>query len=153
MHVLPSFVLRKCSLFFLCWPNVTNRSKPHLPKLQIWDSNFHSQKQKQTFQNNVMKSLVTSDFKSDFASLWNTEKVASRSTSRLVANLRFMKGKFDPYVLWPLAKRIQNWISDQSTTRDFTVVINIHDNHMIFFTVLCNNRAAKPNQPAAAIHF
>ena len=33
-------------------------------------------------------------------------KVASRSTSRLVARPRifrlFMKGKFDPYVLWPL---------------------------------------------------
>ena len=34
-------------------------------------------------------------------------KVASRSTSRLVARPRIfwllMKGKFDPYVLWPLA--------------------------------------------------
>ena len=34
-------------------------------------------------------------------------KVASRSTSRLVAHPKvfrlFMKGKFDPYVLWPLA--------------------------------------------------
>ena len=40
---------------------------------------------------------------------WNTQyrKVASRSTPRLVARPRifrpFMKGKFDPYVLWPLA--------------------------------------------------
>ena len=37
----------------------------------------------------------------------NYRKVASRSTSRLVARSRifwlFMKGKFDPYVLWPLA--------------------------------------------------
>ena len=32
-----------------------------------------------------------------------------------------MQGKFDAYVLWPLAKRIQNWIVDQSTARDFTV--------------------------------
>ena len=35
-------------------------------------------------------------------------KVTSRSTSRLVARPRifrlFMKGKFDPYVLWPLSK-------------------------------------------------
>ena len=37
-------------------------------------------------------------------------KVASSRLSWLVAHLRifrqFMKGKFDPYVLWPLAKRV-----------------------------------------------
>ena len=32
-----------------------------------------------------------------------------------------MKGKFDAYVLWPLAKMFQNWIVDRSTARDFTV--------------------------------
>ena len=32
-----------------------------------------------------------------------------------------MKGKFDVYVLWPSAKRVQNWIVDESTARDFTV--------------------------------
>ena len=32
-----------------------------------------------------------------------------------------MKGKFDAYVLWPLVKKIQNWIVDRSTARDFTV--------------------------------
>ena len=32
-----------------------------------------------------------------------------------------MKGKFDAYVLWPLAKKFQNWIIDRSTARDFTV--------------------------------
>ena len=31
-----------------------------------------------------------------------------------------MKGKFDAYVLWPLAKKFQNWIVDRSTARDFT---------------------------------
>ena len=35
-----------------------------------------------------------------------------------------MKGKFDAYVLWPLAQRVQNWIVDQSTARDFTVIVN-----------------------------
>ena len=30
-------------------------------------------------------------------------------------------GKFDAYVLWPLAKKFQNWIVDRSTARDFTV--------------------------------
>ena len=47
-------------------------------------------------------------------------KVASSSLSRLVAHFwvfrLFMKGKFDA-----LAKRVQNWIVDQSTARDFTV--------------------------------
>ena len=32
-----------------------------------------------------------------------------------------MKEKFDAYVLWPLAKKFQNWIVDQSTARDLTV--------------------------------
>ena len=34
---------------------------------------------------------------------------------------RLMKGKFDAYALWPLAKKFQNWIVDRSTARDFTV--------------------------------
>ena len=33
----------------------------------------------------------------------------------------FMKGKFDAYVLWPLDKRVRNWIVDQCTAPDFTV--------------------------------
>ena len=53
-------------------------------------------------------------------------KVASSRLFRLVAHLRilrlFMKGKFDGYVLWPLVKRFQNWIVDQSTAPDFTVL-------------------------------
>ena len=53
-------------------------------------------------------------------------KVASSRLSQLVAHSRifrlFMKGKFDAYVLWPLAKRVQNWIVDRSTARNFTVV-------------------------------
>ena len=38
---------------------------------------------------------------------------------------RLMNGKFDAYVLWPLAQKFQkfqNWIVDPSTARDFTVV-------------------------------
>ena len=59
---------------------------------------------------------------------WNRyHKVASSSLSRLVAHLRifrlFIKGKFDTYVLWPLAQRVQNWIVDRSTARDFTVTV------------------------------
>ena len=34
-----------------------------------------------------------------------------------------MKGKFDAHVLWPLAKRVQNWIEAQSTARIFTVYV------------------------------
>ena len=52
-------------------------------------------------------------------------KVMSSRLSWLVAHLRiirlFMKGKFDAYVLWSLAQRVQNWIVDRSTARDFTV--------------------------------
>ena len=51
-------------------------------------------------------------------------KVASSTLTRLVAHLRifrlFIKGKFDAYVMWPLAKRVQNWIVDRSTAWDFT---------------------------------
>ena len=31
-----------------------------------------------------------------------------------------MKGEFDAYVLWPLAKRVQNGIVGGFTARDFT---------------------------------
>ena len=63
-------------------------------------------------------------------------KVASSRLSRLVAHLRifrlFMKGKFDAYVLWPLAKRVQNWIVDRSTARDFTVSKVFWPSHQVF---------------------
>ena len=53
-------------------------------------------------------------------------KVGSSRLSRLVAHFHnfrlFMKGNFDAYVLWPVAKRVQNWIVDRSTARDFTVI-------------------------------
>ena len=52
-------------------------------------------------------------------------KVASSRLFRLIAHLRifrlFMKGKFDAYVLWSLAKIVQNWIVDQSSARNVTV--------------------------------
>ena len=63
--------------------------------------------------------------------VWKTKyrKVASRSTSRLVARPRifrlFMKGKFDAYVLWPLAFDLWPLIVDRSTARDFTVSVPI----------------------------
>ena len=52
-----------------------------------------------------------------------------------------MKGKFDAYVLWPLAKKLQNWIVDQSTAHDFTVDAfsylpnNIFDKKVYFFKI------------------
>ena len=53
-------------------------------------------------------------------------KVANSSLSRLVACFqifrRIMKGKFDTCVLWPMAKKFQNWIVDRSTACDFTVL-------------------------------
>ena len=48
-------------------------------------------------------------------------KVMSSRLPCLVAHLRnfrlFMKGKFDAYELWPLAKRVQNWIVDRTEVR------------------------------------
>ena len=38
----------------------------------------------------------------------------------------FINGKFDTYVLWPLAKRVQNWIVGRSTTRNFTILQRYH---------------------------
>jgi hypothetical protein len=52
-------------------------------------------------------------------------KVATSILSRLLAHTSifrlFMKGKFDAYVLWPSDKRVQNWIVDWSTARNFMV--------------------------------
>ena len=61
-----------------------------------------------------------------FSSYGSTyRKVTNSRLSRLVAHFwifrLFMKGKFDAYVLWPLAKTVQNWIVDRSTAPDFTV--------------------------------
>ena len=54
-------------------------------------------------------------------------KVGSSKLSWLVAHLRifrlFMKGKFDAYVLWTLAKRVQNGIVDRFTAHNFGVSI------------------------------
>ena len=53
-------------------------------------------------------------------------KVASSRLSRLVAHPRilrlFINGKFDPYVLWLLAKKVKNWVVDRSPAHNFTVV-------------------------------
>ena len=67
-------------------------------------------------------------------------KVASRSTSWLVALPRifrlFMKGKYDAYVLWPLDKKVQNWIVDRSTACNFTVLDEAKiDNFLIFMAI------------------
>ena len=54
-------------------------------------------------------------------------KVASSRLSRFVAHSWIfklcMKWKFDAYVPWPLAKRVQNWTVDCSTARNFTYSI------------------------------
>ena len=34
---------------------------------------------------------------------------------------KLIKEKFDAYVLWPLAKKFQNWIVDRSTAHDFAI--------------------------------
>ena len=62
----------------------------------------------------------------DFISTWwEYRKVASNRLSQLEAHFYifrlFMKGNFDAYVLWPLVKKFQNWIVDQSTACKFMV--------------------------------
>ena len=42
-----------------------------------------------------------------------------------------MKGKFDAYVLWPLAQKVQNWIVDWATARD------VYGNPIIFEVFSC----------------
>ena len=52
-------------------------------------------------------------------------KVTSSRLSPLVAHSRifrlFIKWKFDACVLWPLAKKVQNWIVDRSTIQFLTI--------------------------------
>ena len=91
----------------------------------IWYSFIHDIlkfRYAKTYQIGFVSPIVTS------CQIWvkNTyRKVANSSLSRLVAHFqifrRFMKGKFDAYVLWPLAKKFQTWIVDRSTARDFMV--------------------------------
>ena len=41
-----------------------------------------------------------------------------------------MKGIFDAYILWLFVKKVQNWIVDRSTARDFTVWETIPTNSL-----------------------
>ena len=72
-------------------------------------------------------SIMWYSFHYDRKKIENNEyrKVASSRLSRLVAHFRIfrllVKGKFDAYVLWTLAKRVQNWIVDRSIACDFKV--------------------------------
>ena len=50
-----------------------------------------------------------------------------------------MKGKFDAYVLWPLAKRVQNWIVDQFTARDFTIIVSYFNYKYFQYLILMGN--------------
>ena len=94
-------------------------------------------------------------------------KVASSSLSRLVAHFwvfrLFMQGKFYAYVLWPLAKTVQNWIVDRCTARDFMVVVPwnstiglITYTHTLFFPFFpgyseIDGKTAEPQKPAKRI--
>ena len=55
------------------------------------------------------------------------QKVANRSTTWLLAHPRifwlFMKGKYDPYLQWPLAKRLQNLIVARSNVHKYRVAV------------------------------
>ena len=56
-----------------------------------------------------------------------------------------MNGKFDAYVVWPLAKKFQNWIVDWSTAR----------NYMVFnFAIMCYFHFSAPEQfDLSAVHW
>ena len=60
----------------------------------------------------------------------------------------FINVKLYAYVLWPLAKRVQNWIVDQSTARDFTVLM-----HLIVSNVLSYKRNQSINWKVQKIFF
>ena len=49
----------------------------------------------------------------------------------------FMKGKFDAYVLWPLANKLQDWIVDRSNACDFTVcTMKIYGSYLQMQTII-----------------
>ena len=83
---------------------------------------------------------LDTEFSFTTQSHYTYRKVASSRLSRLVAHSRIfrrlMKGKFEAYVLWPLAKKFQNWIVDQSTARDFTVIVSQPGDGQIMGTTL-----------------
>ena len=77
-------------------------------------------------------------------SKWHTyRKIASRSMSQLVRHQRIfrmcIKGKFDTYVLCPLAEMLQNWIVARSTACNYTVnskLISV-SNQIYLVTFMC----------------
>ena len=96
-----------------------------------------------TFNDNLQQDILLYTLKNKYC------KGVSSRLSRLVAHLRifrlFMKGKFNAYVLWPLAKRVQNWIVDRSTAHNFTVCYFIND-FSLLFRRWCKARAVCPAQ-------
>ena len=74
--------------------------------------------------------------------------VHSKIFSQLVARSRifrlFMKGKFDAYILWPLAKRVQNWIVNWSTAYNVTVLNAVFNTtNSLLFKSLARNSITK----------
>ena len=90
------------------------------------ESNSHTKAIFKGLKENRQKSIVELHVQ---YSICAYRKVANSNLSQLVACfqifIRLMKGKFDAYVLWPLAKNFQNWIVDRSTGRDFTVIMYV----------------------------
>ena len=99
---------------FVCFWSTTNVSDANRRKKKSGD-----------MTGRCLRSVSSTYFFS--VSFYTYRKVASSSMSWLVAHFqifrRLKKGKFDAYVLWPLAKKFQNLIVDWSTARDFTVDI------------------------------
>ena len=92
----------------------------------------------------ILLGLTMTSFSEKCLPISNTyRKVANSSLSQLVAPFqifrRLMKGKFDAYVLWPLAKKFQNWIVDQSSARDFTVFGSCFERWWCFKTGQASN--------------
>ena len=79
-------------------------------------------------QNSFYNPNIISNRNCSVGFFWCTIKswaILSRSVAHLRIFRLFMREKFDAYVWWPLAKRIQNWIVDWSTPREFMVIFFI----------------------------
>ena len=75
---------------------------------------------------NLMHDFVFQFYSFHIVTFYDYCKVASSRLYWLVALpkifRRLMNGKFDVHVLWPLAKRFQNWIVAQSTVFHYMVL-------------------------------
>ena len=118
--------IKSNSIFFVCFSWILSKFFLQFPKSESIQMTIHRHFSSMLYPKFVDSIVKTPQYAWKQLVIKDYCKVESSRLSRLVAHQSIfrmlMKGKFDAYVLWPLAKSFQNWIVDRSTACDFTIL-------------------------------